>query len=259
MLNSIVPKNKYHKTYPSAAAQRQAFLNFIQTLGDNFNHNKRFDKGEETYRRALNQFSDLSHEQLQEIASGFVLPPVSVQGRNVVIVQRGTFPPGPQFVDWRAKGCVSPVKDQGFYCSACWAFSAIGALESHVLIKYGLNLSLSEQQLIDCNRNEVTGNWGCKGGSQGSAYAHIKTMGIQSTETYPYLDDFPHEDVFSCSYNKSNTVLKIKGHFRFRPKDEITLRDAVAARGPVAFAFNGSKDSFMYYENGIYDEDDCPR
>lgn len=140
-----------------------------------------------------------------------------------------------------------------------WVLHVLGALESHLLIKYGKNFSLSEQQLIDCNRNEFTGNWGCKGGSQASAYAYIKTMGIETYDTYPYLEDLRHEEIYSCHYNESNTVSTIKGHLRIRPKDEKTVKDVVAAKGPVAFAFDGSLESFMYYEGGIYDDEECPR
>jgi Papain family cysteine protease len=100
---------------------------------------------------------------------------------------------------------------------------------------------------------------GCKGGSQGSAYAYIMKMGIETSNTYPYLEDLRHDGIYPCHYNKSNTVVKIKGYLRIRPKDEKTLRDVVAAMGPVAFAFDGSLESFMYYENGIYDDTSCPR
>jgi len=53
-------------------------------------------------------------------------------------------------VDWRAKGVVNPVKDQG-QCGSCWAFGAVSTVESHHAIKTQTLLSLSEQQVVDCD------------------------------------------------------------------------------------------------------------
>lgn len=175
----------------------------------------------------------------------------------MIVISPGSIPEGPNSFDWRERNGVTPVKDQGFFCNNCWAFSGLAALESFYLIQYGKNYSFSEQQLIDCNRNQFTGNWGCLGGSQGSAYIYIENNGIQTSETYPYQEDLPHSDVYPCRANSSESVGFISDYFRIRPGDEETLKDVVAYYGPVSAAFDGSQESFMYYESGIYDDPMC--
>jgi hypothetical protein len=55
-------------------------------------------------------------------------------------------------VDWRAKGAVTPVKNQGSTspCDVSWAFAATGAVEGEEQIRTGILRNLSEQQLLDC-------------------------------------------------------------------------------------------------------------
>ncbi len=67
----------------------------------------------------------------------------------------------PTSVDWRTKGAVTPIKDQG-YCGSCWAFTAVASLEGQIYRRKNKTVILSEQQLIDCSSSY--GNLGCNGG-----------------------------------------------------------------------------------------------
>lgn len=61
----------------------------------------------------------------------------------------------PAHVDWREKEIVGPIKNQhvgGSPCGCCWAFATIGVTECIVALATGKPISLSEQQLIDCDK-----------------------------------------------------------------------------------------------------------
>lgn len=79
-------------------------------------------------------------------------------------------------VDWAAQGAVTPVKNEGGQCGACWAFSAIGPIETLSKISDGNLKAFSEQQLIDCSSKY--GNQGCNGGWMTSSFNFIKDNGI---------------------------------------------------------------------------------
>ncbi len=90
----------------------------------------------------------------------------------------------PVSIDWRNTNpsVVSPVKDQGT-CGCCWAFSALGSLESAYAIANGVLVDLSEQNLNDC----VYGEDGCMGGWMSDAWTYIQAKnGIDTESAYPY-------------------------------------------------------------------------
>ena len=85
-------------------------------------------------------------------------------------------------VDWRQKGAVNPVQNQG-QCGSCWAFSSIAAIEGAHAIKSGNLEKFSESQLVDCDKTSD----GCNGGLEIYAFDYAKTSAIEFEKTYPYV------------------------------------------------------------------------
>ncbi|NXO14535.1 CATS protein, partial [Oriolus oriolus] len=156
----------------------------------------------------------------------------------------------PEALDWRDKGCVTPVKNQGA-CGSCWAFSAVGALEAQVKLKTGNLVSLSAQNLVDCSG--MYGNKGCAGGFMTEAFQYIiDNGGIESEESYPYTAQNG-----TCHYNASARAASCSGFLQLPEGDEGALRDAVATVGPVAVAIDATRPSFFLYHSGVYDDPQC--
>ena len=162
---------------------------------------------------------------------------------------RGTYPSS---VDWRDKGAVLAVKNQG-HCGSCWAFSTTGAIEGQNYLKHNSSVSLSEQSLIDCSKG--FGNQGCDGGSQEYAYEYIiKNGGIDTEASYPYTAS----DFASCMFNMSS-VGAIITDYRYLPiQDEEALTYAIATVGPIAVAIDASLKTFLLYNGtGVYYDSEC--
>ncbi|POI26040.1 hypothetical protein CIB84_010208, partial [Bambusicola thoracicus] len=154
----------------------------------------------------------------------------------------------PAAVDWRRKGYVTPVKNQG-QCGSCWAFSSVGALEGQLKRRTGKLLSLSPQNLVDC----VSNNDGCGGGYMTNAFEYVRlNRGIDSEDAYPYIGQDE-----SCMYSPTGKAAKCRGYREIPEGNEKALKRAVARIGPVSVGIDASLPSFQFYSRGVYYDPSC--
>ncbi|KAJ8771257.1 hypothetical protein K2173_026434 [Erythroxylum novogranatense] len=203
---------------------------------ENVKHVHETNKMDKPYKLKLNKFADMTnHEFRNTYASSKVKHHRMFRG-NV-----GRVPPT---VDWRKKGAVTPIKDQG-QCGSCWAFSTVVAVEGINQIKTNKLVSLSEQELVDCDTSE---NQGCNGGLMDYAFEFIKKKGGLTTEAaYPYAA----EDG-SCDVSKENApAVSIDGHENVPANDENALLKA-AANQPISVAIDAGGEDFQFYSEGVF-------
>lgn len=159
-----------------------------------------------------------------------------LQGRRRAIVDN------PSSVDWDTAGKVTNVKNQGS-CGSCWSFSTTGGIESRTAIANNASpVSLSEQELVDCDTNDH----GCNGGSM--------VYGIMYSEEHDGLcteSEYPYKAVAgTCMSSGCDHVSPTTG-YEIVYGGESALETAVAA-GPVSIAIEADQMAFQLYTGGVF-------
>ena len=180
-------------------------------------------------------------------------------------------------VDWRTRGVVTPIKNQG-NCGSCWTFSTTGCLEAHTCLAAQTRLQaaaadsttavsssyaslatncptwsgLSEQQLVDCAG--AYNNHGCEGGLPSQAYEYIKynPQGLQSETAYPYHAAESASCQLSHKDDGTAAAAQVLEVYNITSQAEGDLEYAVTHIGPVSVAYQVTPD-FRLYAHGVYD------
>ncbi|GMS78752.1 hypothetical protein PENTCL1PPCAC_927, partial [Pristionchus entomophagus] len=210
-----------------------------QRLCEIIDENKQHNIGNASFSRKVNEMGDKSHDEYRK-RLGFMPMPSSSRRKRQFYFSFSSSDGLPETVDWRTKGIVTAVKNQG-QCGACWSFSTTGSIERQA----GKNLtSLSEHNLIDCS----TQNLGCDGGNPALAMNYVKTNGGVDKET-----SYPYKAIQGlCRYSSSNFGGEDKGYVALTSGDENAQKEAVATIGPVSVGIDASHNSFAYYASGMY-------
>ncbi|XP_074566449.1 thiol protease SEN102-like [Curcuma longa] len=198
------------------------------------------------YKLRLNEFGDMTNQEFRAVYAGSkVAHHRSLRGERQEEEGGGSCSSVcglPTSVDWRTKGAVTAIKNQG-QCGSCWAFSTVASVEGINQIKTNQLISLSEQQLVDCDTKY---NNGCNGGLMDYAFEYIKENGgLTTEENYPYTA----EDG-TCSKENSPAVT-IDGYKDVPANNENALMAAVANQ-PVSVAIDAGGSSFQFYSEGVF-------
>ncbi|XP_075463696.1 cathepsin S [Ascaphus truei] len=217
-------------------------------------HNLEHSMGIHSYDLGMNHLGDMTSEEVMSVVTGLQVPlrgewnSSSNEWNNTQNANQKS--KVPDSVDWREKGCVTEVKNQGT-CGSCWAFSAVGALEGQLQLKTGKLVSLSPQNLVDCSSKY--GNKGCSGGFMTRAFRYIiDNNGIDSDSSYPY-----HAKDDTCHYNPGDKAATCTKYTEIEPGTEQALQAALANVGPISVAIDASRPTFYFYKSGVYNDKSC--
>ncbi|KAK3101998.1 hypothetical protein FSP39_008009 [Pinctada imbricata] len=225
-------KEKYGKVYNNPDEDAARFSFWQRNLVAVHRHNGRPGT---PYQLELNQFADQDFRK-----DWFRSEPARLDKSSTLKFRNVD---APESIDWRTKGAVLPVKNQGQLGSSS-AFAISDSVSSLHFIQTGRLLRLSVQEVVDCCGNSTL--------LRGIAFNCIAGLGgLCAATDYPY-----HPTSRTCKNNSCQVAAKVKGGWMIPPGGEAALQSAVA-NGPVMAVIDASHASFQMYKSGIYYEPAC--
>lgn len=235
-----------HATFYVGEEYQLRFGIFLTNLRYIQNFNRR--KGV-TFRLGINKFACYTPLEYKSLLNSETAPtPRRIPSKN--IPKRQTDPNPPDSFDWRDKNIVNDIRDQG-QCGSGYAFATICSVETGYAFSTGPLLSLSEQNIIDCD----IFTHGCNGGYPQDVYIYIHQV---QGDKISLAADYPYKGAQeTCHFDKTKAAAKFTYYATVIEKDENDLKERVAWHGPAAACITSSSALFQLYSGGIINEDAC--
>jgi len=193
----------------------------------------------------VTKFMDLSQEEFRRMYANYV-PLNSTEHQNIKKFDSENLADA---IDWRAKGAVTGVKDQG-QCGSCWAFSATEAIESTYFLATGQLIELSPQQITSCD----TTDGGCNGGWPVRAYSYVAGAGgLERDGDYPYTSGGSGQ-TGSCMFNSGRVVGGTAPKTYYYTDGSEGQLQSLLNIGPASVCL--AADAFQTYQGGVLTS--CP-
>jgi C1A family cysteine protease len=239
-------KEFHGKHYSSQLEHEERFKIFI----DNYNYAQSYNANpDNTAILGLTVFADLTNQEFRALTQqnhnlGLRLKDISESVEEVEIDVSAL----PASVDWRTKGVVLPVFDQG-NCGSNWAIVVAQSLSSLNAINGGNLTAFSVQQIMDCSASY--GTYGCDGGLPDQAFNYTSKYGVETEAAYPYPYLAKDEQ---CKYNASEVVYKNTGWGNVPSGNSVALAAALVNQ-PLSVSVDSS--AFQLYTGGIITSTTC--
>ncbi|ELT97360.1 hypothetical protein CAPTEDRAFT_147978 [Capitella teleta] len=192
------------------------------------------EQGDATY--GASPFADLTAEEFRK---NYLSPVWNVTHDPFLKPASIPIETPPDAFDWRDHDAVTPVKNQGS-CGSCWAFSVTGNVEGQWAIQKKKLLSLSEQELVDCDKVDL----GCNGGLPLQAYKEIMRIGGLETEK-----DYPYEGKGDkCVFEKAEVEVNITGAVNISSNED-DMKAWLWKNGPISIGLNAN--AMQFYMGGV--------
>jgi cathepsin L len=218
-------------------------------------HNDEYQNGLHDFLTGVNEYSDLTSDEMTEQMNGLKIngnfEKLQSSYDEEFYTETKTTTDGLLLatVDWRKEGYVTEVKNQK-QCGSCWAFSATGSLEGQHFNATKTLVSLSEQNLVDCDKVDL----GCGGGIMDNAFLYIKNnKGIDTEASYPYTA----KNGKHCLYKAADIGATLTSWKDLPVGNEAALKEAVSTIGPISVGIDASRPTFHNYKSGVYYDQHC--
>jgi len=183
-------KAKFNKKYNNLMVESHKARTFYNNIERIARLNKYSKDNKISTEFGINEYADMTIYEFKLNRLSKVVAVADSQAPIVTEVNLGDLPAS---YDWRTKGAVTGVKNQG-QCGSCWSFSTTGNIEGQWFLAGHKLVGLSEQNLVDCDHecmkyeNQNSCDDGCDGGLMPNAFTYvIKNNGIDTEASYPYL------------------------------------------------------------------------
>eukprot|EP01041_Mallomonas_annulata_P004172 gene4172-8291_t len=246
---------RYLQSYKKDLSRMNDFKrvkNFINSYNMILEFQERKGRHSDAFTIGLNHMADWHNDEKMSLFSNVPIP--NNQSETQIITSDKTVRLGigatnwptldpPEAVNWatyanpKSVPVVPGVRNQGM-CGSCWAFVSSAMAESSVRINTGSKVSLSVQELIDCDTDF---NRGCMGGNPIFAFEYIMSEGLTGWYDYPY-----REQAGRCMRYEFLPRAAVQGYLVISAMNQLMLKRFVS-QAPVAVGVCGTDQSFLFY------------